>query len=54
MQKRLVSGLFILLALFGLAAAVWGQSSCVACHGDAETMKKLVAPPTALSSEGEG
>lgn len=45
------------LALLVLASATLhaaSESGCLRCHGDEATMKKLVAPPQSVSSEGEG
>lgn len=42
----------IMLASAPLCAAT--ESGCLRCHGDEATMKRLVAPPQAVSSEGEG
>jgi len=46
----------ILVALFGagtLAANASG-SSCLDCHTNEATMKRLVVPPSGGSAEGEG
>ncbi len=46
----------LLAALFGsgATAAFASSDSCVACHSNEATMKRLVAPPSGGSAEGEG
>ena len=44
------------LAVFALAglALYAGESTCIGCHTDSETMKSLFVPPEMGASEGEG
>jgi len=39
---------------FGALTAHAAGSSCLACHTDEATMKRLVIPPSGGSAEGEG
>jgi hypothetical protein len=53
MKIKLLSVL-ALLALFGTVPAMASESSCLDCHGNADTMKTLVPPPVVNAEEGEG
>jgi len=54
MMKITLGKSLVFIALLNGGSVYGGTSSCLDCHGNAESMKALVSMPVISSAEGEG